>query len=270
MTNMKRMLVLSIFLLSIGSVLICDTIEQISDQKTQRLEASLTYEALSPRDIYPPWKSLFLNYFIKAKDNATLFFSLGGFSREEGESLLGIAGAYKDWGKRFYTYTALAAGSDSVYLPKIRFDNDFNLKLGTKKNIVLTAGFTYLKYHNVHKDLILSSGVTVYLGRWIATYRIFMNRSDPGNITSYSHLFDTAYGMEGGQWTNVTLSFGKQAYLATYLASPEEVNRRSLYIVLKHRRWIGKTFGLLGDISYFKLEDGYKKIGITLGIFKEF
>jgi YaiO family outer membrane protein len=127
-----------------------------------------------------------------------------------------------------------------------------------------------VNYFNTHKDLILSSGVTIYLQSLITTYRIFRNRSDPGNVKSFSHLIDLAYGREGSQWTNLTFSFGNQAYLADYLVKPEEVNQDSLYLVLKHRRWIKKGWGILGDLSYFKLEDGYKKFGLSLGFFKEF
>jgi YaiO family outer membrane protein len=155
-------------------------------------------------------------------------------------------------------------------LPQVRFDNDFNFKFGNKRNIVWTLGVTYVNYHNTHEDLILSSGITVYLQSLVTTYRIFRNRSNPGNVTSFSHLFDAAIGKEGVQWTNLTFSFGNQAYLADYLAKPEEVDQDSVYLVLKHRRWIKKGWGLIGDFSYFKLEDGYKKLGFSFGFFKEF
>jgi YaiO family outer membrane protein len=238
--------------------------------RSQRVEANLLYENLSPHDIYGSWTNILLSYYTSPKKGLTWFFQLGGFSRNVGNAVLGVGGAYKDWGDRLYTYTALAAGSDSAYLPEVRFDNDFNFKLGEKRNIVWTLGVTYVNYHNTHEDLILSSGVTLYLPSLITTYRIFRNKSDPGSITSFSHLLDFAYGQEGSQWTNLTFSFGNQAYLADYLSKPEEVNQNSVYLVLKHRHWIKEGWGILGDLSYFKLEDGYKKFGLSLGFFKEF
>jgi len=246
------------------------TAEEETERGQRRLEASLAYETLSPHDVYGSWKNFLLSYYVRPKAGTTLFFQLGAFSRNTGNALLGVGGAYKDWGEMFYTYTALASGTDSAYLPQFRFDNDFNFKLGRKKNIVGTAGITYINYHDDHASFILSLGCTAYFERWITTYRIFRNRSDPGNITSYSHLVDVAFGRDGWQLTNCTFSFGKQAYLATYLALPEEVNQNSLYLVIRHRRWLGKGLGILGDISYFKLDEGYKKFGVSIGLFKEF
>ncbi|MBN1224122.1 MAG: YaiO family outer membrane beta-barrel protein [Candidatus Aminicenantes bacterium] len=267
---MKRASVLSIFLLVSVALLFGVGTEEETAKKTKRFEAMLSYETLNPHDPYGSWKTFLLSYYANPRLGFTYYFQLGAFSRKEGDAGLAVAGAYKDWSDRFYTYTAVSSGTDSAYLPVFRFDNDFNFKLGKKRNIVWTAGITFLKYHNVHRDLILSSQVTAYFEGVVATYRIFRNRSDPGGIKSFSHLLDAAYGREGWQITNATLSFGKQAYLATYLSRPEEVNQNSIYVVVKHRRWIGSGLGLLGDFSYFKLEDGYTKIGFSLGVFKEF
>lgn len=244
--------------------------EDKTANRSQRLEANLLHENLSPHDIYGSWTNILLSYYAKPKRGLTWFFQLGGFHRNAGDALLGVGGAYKDWGDRLYTYTALAVGSNSAYLPQVRFDNDANIKFGDKRNFVWTLGVTYVNYHNNHEDLILSSGATLYMPNLITTYRIFRNKSDPGNITSFSHLIDLAYGKEGSQWSNLIFSFGNQAYLADYLAKPEEVNQNSVYVVLKHRRWIKEGWGILGDLSYFKLEDGYKKFGLSLGFFKEF
>jgi YaiO family outer membrane protein len=238
--------------------------------RSKRVEAYLLYENLSPNDIYGSWTNILLSYYTSPQRGLTWFLQLGGFHRNVGDALLGVGGAYKDWTDRLYTYTALAAGSDSVYLPQVRFDNDINFKFGDKRNIVGTLGVTYVNYHNTHEDLIFSTGITLYRKRWITTYRIFRNKSDPGNVTSFSHLIDLAYGKEGSQWTNLTVSFGNQAYLADYLSKPEEVNQDSVYLVIKHRQWINSSWGILGDLSYFKLEGGYKKFGLSLGFFKEF
>ena len=265
----KRLILIAVIMTCVVSSL-ADTAGDEKDKQQKRLEASLSYESLSPNDVYGSWRNVFLSYYISPHRKTTLFVQMGAFSRKTGSALLGVAGAYKDWADRFYTYTALAAGTNSAYLPQFRFDNDFNVKFGSKKNIVGTLGITYINYHDVHANLILSFGCTAYLERWISTYRIFRNRSDPGNITSYSHLVDVAYGQDGRQMTNVTLSFGRQAYLATYLARPEQVNQNSIYLVIRHRRWLRKGLGIIGDLSYFKLDEGYEKFGFTFGIFKEF
>lgn len=239
--------------------------------RTRRFELTAVYEALSPRAVYHSWKNFMAGFYSGPKTGLTYFFQLGGFSRFEGEAMLGVAGAYKDWSPGFYTYTALAAGTRSGYLPSFRFDHDSNFKLGPKRNIVWTVGFTYIRFFDSHRTAILSTGVTAYLEGWILTYRVFGNRSDPGRVLSAAHLLDAMAGAEGKRWTNLTISFGKQAYLATYLARPEEVNQSSLSVVLKHKHWFGeKGFGLLAEASYFTLKDGYDKLGLSAGFFKEF
>lgn len=266
---MKRALLVAllyVFVISMPK----DVLGQEESVKRYRLEANLSYEYLSPDSAYGSWKTLSFGFYDKPRKDLTYFIQLGAFSRKSGEALLGTLGAYKDWGSRLYTYSALSTGTNSDYLPQIRIDHDFNIKLGAMKNFVWTAGASYLKYFDVHKDMLLSTGITFYFDRWIGGYRVFRNESDPGSIVSYSHLISAGYGREGWQWTYLDLSFGKQAYLPAYLASPEEVRQNSLYTSLKHRHWIGKDYGIFGDLSYFKLKDGYDKYGFSLGVFREF
>lgn len=238
--------------------------------RKHRLEMSFSYEYLTPHDVYGTWKNFSIGLHNKPKPDLTYFVQLGVFSRKEGDGMLGNVGAYKDWGSRLYTYSALSIGTNSEYLPRIRIDNDFNIKIGAMKNIVWTAGVSYIKYFDLHKDLILSTGLTLYNGNWISGYRVSMNDSSPGNVISYSHHVSIGYGKEGWQWTFLDLSYGKQAYLATSVLIPEEVRQDAPYISIKHRRWIGKNFGVLIELNYLKLKDTYEKYGFSSGIFKEF
>lgn len=266
---MRRILIstfLCVLLISISH----DVFAQEESTKRHRLEANLSFEYLSPNGVYGSWKTASIGFYDKPRKDLTYFLQIGTFSRKEGEALLGTLGIYKDWMRRLYTYSSLSAGTRSDYLPQIRIDHDFNIKLGTKENIVWTAGASYIKYFDIHKDIILSTGITLYLDNWIWQYRLSRNESDPNSIVSYSHLFSAGYGREGWQWTYLDFSFGKQAYLASYLASPEEVRQNSLNISIKHRHWIDKDYGIFGDLSYFKLKDGYDKYGLSFGVFREF
>jgi YaiO family outer membrane protein len=243
---------------------------QDEETKRHRLEAYYSYEHLTPHDVYGSWKTLNLTYYDHLKRDLTYLVSFAAFSRNEGDAVLGNIGMYKDWGTRLYTFTSLSTGTNSEYLPQIRIDHDFNIKMGSSKNIVWTLGLSYIDYYNIHKDTILSTGITLYLKDWILNYRVFRNDSDPGDVISYSQLVSAGYGREGWQWTYLNLSYGKQAYYAAQLVNPQEVSQTSLYVDLKHRRWIGKGYGIFIDISYFKLKDGYEKYGFAPGIFKEF
>jgi len=234
-----------------------------------RLDASFSYEYLSPKGPYGDWKAA----------NAAVYFPLPGFSafaqasshsRRAGSGVVVSGGGYKDWTSFFYTYTSVSAGSNSTYLPKFRIDQDFNFKLLPAKTLVLTGGFSQIRYHDIHKDLVLSAGPALYLGRLILSYKLMRNISNPGAVKSYTCVESAGYGREGEHWTFLTASQGKQAYLATYLATPQEVRQSAVSFMLNHRHWLRKDFGVTGDVSWFELKRGYKKYGGSLGCFYNF
>lgn len=232
-----------------------------------RIELDVGYAYLSNN--YGSWENGRLMY-LRRELTFTYFFELEGFSRKEGDGVLFVGGIYKDWNPWLYTYSAAAAGTNSEYLPHYRFDHDFNFKFGKKRNYVLTVGGTYVDYHVRHHDVILSAGLTGYFNKWILGYRIFRNISYPGSVGSFSHTVDVTHGSEGTHWTSLVFSFGKQAYNATEVTTPERINRNSHELLFKHRHWIGKNWGLYGETSLFHLNDEYTKYAFTLGVFRDF
>lgn len=248
----------------------CDAAAGDQNRTTQRIESSYSIERLSPDDPYGMWHTGNLAYFNRPRVDFT-WFTRGSFhNRPEGNGVLGVLGAYKDWTESFYTYSSIAGSTRTLYLPRFRLDHDMNFKIGATKSCVLTFGVTYIDYFTVHRDLIFSGGTTLFFHPLIFQYRFFFNESKPGSIRSNSHLFSASYGREGWQWTSLTLSFGNQAYLATAFAVPEAVNQDSLDIAFHHRRWLGRNYGLFGSTGYFKLKDGYDKYTLSLGVFYEF
>ncbi len=243
---------------------------QTFEEKSHRLEASCSYEYLDPRNAYGDWHKANLALYTKVSSTFTYFVEGSLLSHREGEGAVGTIGAYKDWTSFLYTYSAFSAGGGSDYLHRFRADHDFNFKIGKNKNYVITTGATYVYYSGNRYDFIISGGATLYLDKWVLHYRLFHNDSNPGSVESYSHLISIGYGAEKWQWTYLNVSFGKQAYLANVMAEPERVNNDSLNVALQHRHWLGKYYGIFGETSYFKLEDGYEKYGITCGIFYEF
>ena len=181
-------------------------------EKPRRIEASFSFEHLSPNDIYGNWYASNVAFYSKVAPDFTYFAQGSFYNRSEGSGITGIVGAYKDWKDYLYTYSSITAGSHSDYLPEFRVDHDFNFKLGKDKNYVFTAGVAYVDYFTDHSDLIFSGGLTVYRNKWIMQYRLFHNQSNPGSIGSFSHLLSAGYGEEGRQWTYLNCSFGKQAY----------------------------------------------------------
>jgi len=235
--------------------------------KRNRIELGLGYDHLS--DNFGNWKNVKLEY-LRRELTFVYFFELEGFSRKEGRGVQLVGGIYKDWNPWLYTYTALAGGTNSDYLPLFRFDNDFNFKFGEKRDYVFTVGAAYVDYHVNHSDLILYAGPTGYFNKWILGYRIFGNISNPGSARSFSNSFEVTYGSEGTHRTSLLFSFGNQAYYSAELESPEKVDQKSWELVLRHRHWIGKNWGVNAEASFFRLREEYKKYGLVLGAFLDF
>jgi len=247
--------------------------ERILPVKTSRglrLETSFSRENLVPARVYGSWNAANFWFYFPAPGKGTAFAQASMFTRKEGKGVLTAVGAYKDWGTAFYTYTSLAAGSNAGFLPKFRADNDLNFKVLRDKSLVLTGGASYIAYHDVHRDLLLSAGATLYRNPLIISYRAFHNKSDPGAVGSWTHVESAGYGYEGRHWTFFTWSTGKQAYLATALNDPQEVRQNAAGWTLTHRRWLTKGFGLTGEASRSEIKDGYTRNGFALGCFQIF
>ena len=234
-------------------------------------EVQYNYERLDPYSEYGEWNSIDMMLYGKEGETWTPFVGGSVIDRKiEGSAALGVLGTYKDWTDWLYTYSSISFGTNSEYLPKYRLDHEFNFKLGPEQQYVLTAAGTYIKYWDVHKDIVLSLGGSIYYGKFIGTFRYFHNISKPGSVRSTSYLISLEYGAEKDQWTYLNVSWGKQAYLATNLSNPEEVRENSTIIGIGHRHWLNDTFGLIGELEYMRLEDSYNKYRISGGFFMDF
>ena len=256
------------FLKKEGNALQMDKID-LNSPRPRRLEASYSFDHLSPNDLYGDWHSGQLSFYNTVSPDFTYFLQGVLFNRNEGTGAMGIIGAYKGWTSYLYTCTSVSAGTHENYLPEIRFDHDFNFNVWPSNRINLLMGLSYLDYYDDHSGWVFSGGPMISIEKLSLHYRLFYNISNPGTITSFSHLISIGYGQEGWQWTYLNVSFGKQAYLATFVV-PQEVNHNSLSLNLRHRHWLDKYYGIFADVSYSKLEDGYDNYGIGLGAFYEF
>jgi YaiO family outer membrane protein len=239
-------------------------------EKPHRIEASYSFNNLHPHGDYGDWNAGQLAFYHKLSPDFTYFLMGSMNTRNEGNGATGTIGAYKGWTSFLYTCTSVTAGTNSSYLPQYRIDHDFNFSVWPDKNLNFLAGASYIAYYDGHNGLIFSGGPMLTIDKLILHYRLFYNISYPGSISSFSHLVSVGYGEEGWQWTYLNVSFGNQAYMPTYIFSPTEVNQNSFTVDLQHRHWLGKYYGVFGDVSFSKLEKGYEMYGIGLGIFYEF
>jgi YaiO family outer membrane protein len=235
-----------------------------------RLEAVVYNERYLPEAIYGNNRSLVIDYYLMPRAGLTLYCESGFYSTKAGSGVLGIAGVYKDWAPWLYTFSSLSAGTNSEFLQEYRADHDFNFKVGAKKNIVMTAGGTYVKAHDVHTTSVVSPGVTAYLNKLILSFRYLRSASNPGWIVSGSSIYSAEYGAEGKSWLCLTVTEGGQGYLALEVLVPQEVRGNVTNFDLKYRKWLKKDFGFIAGAAYLKLEDSYEKYTVYLGSFKSF
>lgn len=238
--------------------------------KQNRLDFQYIYEYLMPHDTYGAWESYYIKYY-RYQNPTFNFFIHGGMVKREGKNdYIGLLGFAKDWHRRLYTYTVVAKGTVSTYLPNARLDHDINFKMGKYNNILWTIGATYIKYYVPAEDFIISSGLTWYLPKWVLSYRLFWNHKYPGNITSFTHLGGVEYGVDKSNWTALSASWGSQAYMALYVLTPEQIRQNAFNINLTHRQWLTRGVGVFGQAGYLKLKDSYEKILLSIGLFLEF
>lgn len=235
-----------------------------------RLEIDISYDYLDPYSIYEDWTALNFRYYDKRSNDLTILYQGSAITRVEGGGFLGAVGAYKGWAERFYTYTQISAGTDTVYLPAFRIDHEFNYMFGKDKNIVGLLGLTYINQHDEHEDFIGSVGVTYYSADYNIGYRIFFNQSDPGSVNSTSHIVSLGVGHEKDQWVYVDVAFGNPAYLSTITPDYETVRNDSAAVYLKYRKWLDKMSGFYAETGFFNLGSEYDKYNFRLGYFQEF
>ncbi len=132
----------------------------------------------------------------------------------------------------------MSTGGDVDYLPRFRADQDFNFTFGEEKQLVWVLGGSYIDYHTGSSDNIYSTGLNYYLPGWVLGYRFFYNISNPGALESTSHSVSIDQGYWYSYMNTQVVSWGNQAYMATYLDSPEAVRRDSVSVLLRHRHWI--------------------------------
>ena len=256
-------------ILIISTLLLSEEIETLQPDKKikNRYEFSLTYNYLT--DDYHDWKTATLGLYSKPKPTLNYYASLNGFLRDE-NSLIFSAGFSKDWFKRFYTNLGFTVGTESEYTPHYRFDGDMNFKLFKMQNLVLTLGCSYINFYDDHKNITIFGGPTFYKNKFQFVYNLHYNINYPGEVTSHTHIVSIGYGEDKNHWTFLTISYGNQAYLATYISNPYNVEQNVYGITLNHRYWLKDNFGIFGELTFLRIIDSHDNYGIKLGFFRNF
>ncbi len=261
-----------VFSQTIGNERIIDVGQNVADtnkKKSNTIEFGGNMDFVS--NGFGRWDAARVRY-TRANDKYTWFIEANGYDRSEsgGAAFAPVAGIYVDWNKNWYTFTSLSTSTNSDYTPVIRADQDVNYKFGKTRQWVAVLGGTYIDYYTPQSAVIASAGMSYYGKGFMISSRFFYNISYPGALSSVSGLLSVDQGHWYRYMNTLSISGGKQAYMATYLESPEAINRNSITVFFRHRHWIGKTWGFWGQISYSKVFDAYDAPGAGIGLFVHF
>lgn len=234
-----------------------------------RLDACYAYNPRAPSSEWDPIQEGTIRLFQKVGCTTTFVTTLSGFTRQEGNGIFGSVGVWHDWNDYIFTYTALSKGSNSVYLPKFRIDNDINIKFGSCRQFVVPLGFMYYDYYQSQSEIVLSTGLNYYIYKLLLSYRLFWHLNNPGSHQAISHKIGIDYTDEGNFNTSFSTMFGREAFDAIYLVDQQFVNRASFGFALAHRQWVGRRWGILAEAGYVWVESPYVVYRACLGIFKE-
>ncbi len=234
------------------------------------VDLNIAYTHRSPYSTYKSIYEVNLKYTHQFNENLSVLLGFAYFNRHEGDGVIFNAGAYRNWTELFYTFTSVTVGNVASYLPKFRFDHDFNYKFGKEQNIVATIGGTYFQYHHDANFGSVSIGALYYMGKWIFGYRGSLVLSQPGSMLGWGNKVYINYGEEYKHRSFFEVEYGLQNYLVIEESNESlAVSRNAVTFSLNHRHWLQRCSGFNARLSYsFLPSDSYGETRLSLGAFR--
>jgi YaiO family outer membrane protein len=247
-----------------------------------RIEGMISYGYLKPRDDFGSWGLGYGGLFADITDTWEVFGTIDSVSRTGGDleeasaGILGSVGTSFSLTDNFSSTTTFSFGSNSVFLPRFRFDQEFGIAIPSNSSgddavtPVITPGVFYAQYFTDSELLGLFIGPTFYFGPAHVGYRLVHTESWPGAYEAYSHVVLGGVAKEGRFETDVAITVGEVVYLNTLATEPEEIDERAFDMMISHRHWIGVNWGLIAEAGYTDLSANYILWKFGAGLFYEF
>lgn len=167
---------------------------------------------------------------------------------------------------RFYSQIGAGAGSGDLVFPDLRLDGSLNLKLGSARALILTAGGTLVDAKAGYRDRALFGSLTWYAGGSLLLEgggRI--NWSDPGAVTSARGFGSLTAGRSSGVVVILRASAGTEGYQLTGLSQTlREFSSQDAGVTI--RLPVSRSFGVaLGGDWYHN--PFYTRSGGSAGLF---
>jgi YaiO family outer membrane protein len=187
----------------------------------------------------------------------------------------GSGGVYGDIGNThvfnddWYSSVTVGGGGIATFLPRLRTDGFINRKWLEQRQLVTTFGLGADKFQDGHRDASAYLGATYYIDAfWNAQGGVRFNNSNPGGVHSASAFVAVTEGSAQHHFITLRYGFGKEAY--QILSAGNSISDfNSQQVSLELRQWLGEKWGF--DVRGEEYHNpNYNRIGLNLGVFKEF
>ena len=185
------------------------------------------------------------------------------------EESYGVVGVTQTFAPRWYGYLSLAGSTNSDVVPQGRVDASLSYKALPDKRLVLTGGYTGIRFRDGHDDRSAWTNLTAYLpDYWVAMAGHDWATSNPGAVEAQRSF--AAFGYDHGGETELTVRYGwgTEAYLPIG-AHVALVDFRSETASLTWRQWLGTDWGTDLYVERFT-SPYYRQTGGSISVFYHF
>jgi YaiO family outer membrane protein len=173
------------------------------------------------------------------------------------------------WSPDWFSSVFIGGGQDSDLWPSLRLDASLSRKWLSRRQLVTSAGVSYLRAHDEHRDYALTLGGQYYFdGPWIIEGGARHNRSHPGDVQATSYYSALTYGRYAERYLVIRLDSGREAYQMVG-DNPSLVDFSSDAVSLTWREWLRRDFGFNLALTHYQ-NTAYTRDGASFGLFVEF
>ena len=174
-----------------------------------------------------------------------------------------------NFGANSFASLTFGSSAGAFFLPRFRGDAFVSRKWMSRKQLITTVGFGYYEAKDPHRDHSFFVGTTYYFDKpWILESGVRFNVSHPGTVFSPSGFLAITQGKNKQHYVVLRLGYGEEAY---QLIGPTSLlsDFRSQTATITWRKWMGRNWGI-NWVADSYVNPYYKRVGSTLGVFKEF
>jgi YaiO family outer membrane protein len=237
-----------------------------------------SYDFIDPHEEFGNWAGLTLGFSAELNEYVTPFVTASGYSRtgglleDPGAGVAAAVGVTLTPIEYLSSTTTLTFGSNSLFLPRWRVDEELGIYIPLASNFSLGIhpGAFYAQYFTDNETVGVFIGPTLYIYRWLVGYTFTASENYPGEHVNYTHRAFAGYSRDGWFSSIVSFQWGDVIYEDQLIPDADKVEQTYWEVAWAHTHWVGVNWGLMGGLRYGELTDTYEIYGGNLGAFYEF